>query len=126
MLGERRPQRQPRGAIDGSCATAAVMLALVAIDQPTIRIDGCDSSPSQSRRTAVAQCRVRIESAAMADDGAFEPELAGIPDQTQLKGGIDQSTSNAPTAIMESTAFATTSAGQGITFTEGEGGGGPG
>jgi hypothetical protein len=46
--------------------------------------------------------------------------------QTQLGGGIDQSTTNAPTAIMESTAFATTSAGQGITFTEGEGGGGPG
>jgi hypothetical protein len=46
--------------------------------------------------------------------------------QTQLGGGIDQSTTNAPTAIMESTAFATTSAGQGITFTEGGGGGGPG
>ena len=46
--------------------------------------------------------------------------------QTQLGDGIDQSTTNAPTAIMESTAFATTSAGQGMNFTEGEGGGGPG
>jgi hypothetical protein len=51
------------------------------------------------------------------------PEAIG---QTQLGGGIDHSTTNAPTAIMESTAFATTGAGQGITLTEGEGGGGPG
>ena len=46
--------------------------------------------------------------------------------QSQLNDGIDQSTTKAPTAIMESTAFATSSAGQGITLTDGEGGGGPG
>jgi hypothetical protein len=51
------------------------------------------------------------------------PEAIG---QTQLGDGIDHSTTNAPTAIMESTAFATTGAGQGITLTEGEGGGWPG
>ena len=32
--------------------------------------------------------------------------------ESQLEDGIDQSTSKAPTAIMESTAFATSSAGQ--------------
>ena len=58
--------------------------------------------------------------------GYTAPARTQAIDQTQLGGGIDQSTSNAPTAIMESTALATTSAGQGMTFTEGEGGGGPG
>jgi hypothetical protein len=40
--------------------------------------------------------------------------------------GIDQSMTSAPTAIRDSTVFATTSAGHGMTFTEGGGGGGPG
>ena len=46
--------------------------------------------------------------------------------RSQPAGGINQSVISAPTAIMESTAFATGSAGQGMTLTEGEGGGGPG
>lgn len=46
--------------------------------------------------------------------------------ESQLEDGIDQSTTKAPTAIIESTAFATSSAGQGMILTEGEGGGGPG
>jgi hypothetical protein len=43
--------------------------------------------------------------------------------ESPLEDGIDQSTTKAPTAIMESTAFATSSAGQGMTLTDGEGGG---
>ena len=45
---------------------------------------------------------------------------------SQLDVGIDQSTTKAPTTIIESTAFAISSAGQGMILTEGEGGGGPG
>jgi hypothetical protein len=41
MVGERRPERQQRGVMDGSCAPAAVMLVLGPVDQPIIRIDGC-------------------------------------------------------------------------------------
>jgi hypothetical protein len=52
--------------------------------------------------------------------------LLKLGTESQLEDGIDQSTTKAPTAIMESTAFATSSAGQGMTLTEGEGGGGPG
>jgi hypothetical protein len=42
MVGERGRQRQQRGVMDGSCAPAAVMLVLVAIDQLMIHIDRCD------------------------------------------------------------------------------------
>jgi hypothetical protein len=59
--------------------------------------------------------------------GASQRKRSSSPaGQSQLDDGIDQSTTKAPTAIMESTAFAISSAGQGITFTDGEGGGGPG
>jgi hypothetical protein len=46
--------------------------------------------------------------------------------QSHPGDGIDQSMTSAPTAIRDSTVFATTSAGHGMTFTEGVGGGGPG
>jgi hypothetical protein len=46
--------------------------------------------------------------------------------RSQPAGGINQSVMSAPTAISDSTAFAIMSAGQGMTFTDGAGGGGPG
>jgi hypothetical protein len=92
----------------------------------------CRSRQTQREAANGQKPRGSTEGAASANGtcGSLRPPRGScqplVLSPSQLDDGIDQSTTRAPTAIIESTAFAISSAGQGMILTEGEGGGGPG